>query len=54
VVGDKVQIHLGMGFEPAVLFGLVGVEVVQDYVEFFVGIFGNQLIHEIQAYVPSR
>ena len=45
--GNKVKMDIGMGFEPAVLFGLVGVEIVQDHVEFFVGISGNQLIHEI-------
>jgi hypothetical protein len=32
--------YLGMSLEPAVLFGLVGVEIVQDHVEFFSGIFG--------------
>ena len=28
--GDEVKMHIGMGFEPAVLFGLVGVEIVHD------------------------
>src|ERR1700752_3978462 len=50
---NKVKMHMGMGFEPAVLFGLVGVEIVQDHVELFAGIFGNQLIHEIQELTPT-
>src|SRR5438445_13578480 len=45
--------HLGMGFEPAVFFGLVGVEIVQHHMKFFVGIFGNQLIHEIEELTPA-
>ena len=28
VGGDEVKIHIGMGFEPAVLFRLVGVEIL--------------------------
>ena len=53
VGGDEVKMHIGIGFEPAVLFGLVGVEIVQDHVKFLVGIFGNQLIHEIQELTPA-
>ena len=44
VGGNEVKMHIGMGFEPAVLFGLVGVEIVKDHVKFLLGIFGNQLI----------
>src|SRR3974377_506213 len=51
--GNKVKTHLGMSFEPAVLFGLVSVEIVQDDVEFFVGVLGNQVIHEIQELTPT-
>ena len=53
VGGNKVKMHLGMSFEPAVLFGLVSVEIVQDDVEFFVGVLGNQVIHEIQELTPT-
>ena len=53
VSGNKVQMHIGMGFEPAVLLGLVSVEIVQDYVELLAGIVGNQLIHEIQELTPA-
>jgi hypothetical protein len=45
--------HLGMSFEPAVLFGLVSVEIVQDDVELFGGVLGNQVIHEIQELTPT-
>ena len=41
VGGNKMKMHVGMGFEPAVLFGLMSVEIVQDHVEFFAGIGGN-------------
>src|SRR5260370_2829377 len=53
VSGNKVKMHIGMGFEPAVLLGLVSVEIVQDYVELLAGIVGNQLIHEIQDLTPA-
>src|ERR1700758_4571769 len=33
--GNKVKMHIGMGFEPAVLFGLMGVKIVQNHVELF-------------------
>jgi hypothetical protein len=45
--------HLGMSFEPAVLFGLVSVEIVQNDVELFAGVLGNQVIHEIQELTPT-
>ena len=48
VGGNKMKMYVGMRFEPAVLFGLVSVEIVQGHVEFFAGIGGNQLVHEIQ------
>ena len=51
--GNKVKMHIGMGLEPAVLFRLVGIEIVQDHVELFAGIVGNQLIHEIQELTPA-
>ena len=50
---NKLKIHVGMSFEPAVLFGLVSVEIVQDDVEPFAGVCGNQVIHEIQALTPT-
>src|ERR1700746_1775049 len=51
--GNKVKMHIGMGLEPAVLFRFVGIEIVQDHVELFAGIVGNQLIHEIQELTPA-
>jgi hypothetical protein len=33
--------HIGMGFEPAVAFGFVGVEIVQNHEELFARIVGN-------------
>ena len=32
--GRKVQMHVGMAFEPAVVLGLVGIEIVEDDVNF--------------------
>ena len=53
VRGNKVKMHIGMSLEPAVLFGLVGVEIVQNHVKFLSGILGNQVIHEIQELTPT-
>ena len=38
---DKMKMHIGMGFEPAVAFGFVGVEIVQNHEELFARIVGN-------------
>src|SRR6266481_6425557 len=35
VGGNKVKMHIGMGFEPAVLFRLMGVKIVQNHVQPF-------------------
>ena len=53
VGGNKVKMHMGMGFEPAVLFRLMGVKIVQNHVQLFARIFGDQLIHEIQKLTPA-
>jgi hypothetical protein len=43
VGGNKMKMYVGVGFEPAVLFWLVSVEIVQDYVEFFAGTGTGQI-----------
>jgi hypothetical protein len=45
---NKLEIHVGMSFEPAVLFGLVSVEIVQDAVEPFAGCLA------IKSFTKSR
>jgi len=34
--------------QPAVVFGLVGIEIVQNYMDLAAGMFGNQTVHEIE------
>jgi len=33
--------------QPAVVFGLVGIEIVQDHMDLAAGMFGNHAVHEI-------
>ena len=43
-----VEVDVGMAGEPPVDFRLMGIEVVQDDVEFLIGIFGDKSVHEAQ------
>jgi hypothetical protein len=35
------KMHIGMGFEPSIAFGFVGIEIVQNHEELFFGIVGK-------------
>jgi len=50
---DEMKMDLGMGFEPAILLGLMRIEIVQHNVNLFVGIFGYQFVHEIQKFASA-
>jgi hypothetical protein len=34
--------------QPAVIFGLVGIEIVQNHMDLAAGMFGRQAVHEIE------
>jgi len=44
--------HLGMLAQPPVMFGLMGVKVVQHHVDFLPRVSGHDVIHEIQELPP--
>lgn len=48
--GDEVKPHLRMPRQPAVLLGLVGVEVIQNDVNLFVGMLRDHVIHEVEEF----
>ena len=50
----KMQMDVGMALEPAIVLGLVGIEVIENDMNFFflaVGI--NDAVHEIQEFPAS-
>ena len=50
----KVQMHVGMALEPAVVLGLVGIEIVEDDVNFlFLAVGVYDAVHEIQELPAS-
>src|ERR1700739_4646288 len=50
---NKMKMDLRMGFEPAILLGVMRIEIVQHYVNLLVRIFGHQLVHEIQKFASA-
>src|SRR5580698_7112746 len=42
------HVHLRMKLEPAVSFGLVGVEIIENHVDFLAGILRYDLVHEVE------
>jgi len=44
--GRKVQAEVGMTCQPAIMLGLVGVEVVQQHMQLSAGISRHHLVHE--------
>ena len=53
VRGLEVEVECCCASEPAVVLGLVGIEVVQTYVEFPMWVECHQLIHEPQEVPPT-
>jgi hypothetical protein len=53
----KVEMHVGMALEPAVVLGFVGIEVVEDDVNlfflFFLSVGFDDAVHEIQELPAS-
>ena len=54
VSGLKVQMHVGMALEPAVVLGLVGIEIVEDDMNLlFLSVGFDDAVHEIQELPAS-
>ena len=49
----EMETHVGMTLEPAVVFGLVGVEVVEDDMDGGVRMSGDDVVHEIGEFDAS-
>ena len=44
----KMEMDVLVPRQPAVIFGLVGIEIVQNHMDLAPGMFGNQAVHEIE------
>ena len=44
----KMEMDVLVPRQPAVVFGLVGIEIVQNHMDLPAGMIGNQAVHEIQ------
>src|SRR5271166_5211122 len=44
----EVEMHVGVTLEPAVVFGLVGVEVVEDHMDCGVRVASDDIVHEVE------
>jgi hypothetical protein len=44
----KMEMDILVPSQPAVVFGLVGIEIVQNYMDLAAGLFGNHAVHEIE------
>ena len=42
------KVHVFVSGKPAVVLRLIGVEVLEDHMDFLVGILRNELVHEMQ------
>jgi len=50
---SEVKVDVGVSGQPAIVFGLVGVQVVQDDMSLLAGIGGDGAVHEVQELDPS-
>src|ERR1700745_2989850 len=48
MVRVKMKMDVLVPRQPAVVFGLVGIEIVQNHMDLAADIFGHQTVHEIQ------
>jgi hypothetical protein len=46
-------VHIGMMFEPAVIFRLVGIEIVEDHMDGRARVVCDDLVHEIEELDPA-
>jgi len=50
--GGEVEVDSGMARQPVVVFGFVGVQVVQNDVYLLIGMEPDNLVHEVQELYP--
>src|SRR5262249_34173846 len=49
----KMEMDVLVPRQPAVVFGLVGIEIVQNHMDLAAGMIGNHAVHEIQELDPA-
>ena len=49
---DEMKMDVLVAREPAIRFGLVGVQIVQDDVQLAIGIVGDEAVHKMQKFDP--
>ena len=50
---DEVKMNVGVSRQPAVMLGLMGIEIVEDDVKFALWIERHNLVHEVQELPPA-
>src|ERR1019366_10617311 len=50
VCGRAMEMDIFVPRQPTVSFGLMGVEVLEDHVDFAVGMFGYDAVHEVEKF----
>jgi len=48
--GREVEVDIGVASEPGIVFGFVGVEVVEDNMELLIRVGGNDMVHKGQEF----
>jgi len=51
--GSVMKVDIGMPGQPAIVFRLMHIQIIQNYVQFHLGIMSNQVIHEVQEFSPA-
>src|SRR5437868_14690168 len=50
---SKVEVHIGLMFEPAITFRLEGIEIVKDHMDGRAPVVCDDLVHEIEELDPA-
>ena len=50
VGGSEMKMHIGVSFQPTVLFWLVAGKIIQNHMNFLIEMSGQYLVHELQEF----
>ena len=50
---NEVQVYVLVTGEPAIMLGLVGVQIIEDHMQLLAGVVGEHSIHEVQELHPT-
>ena len=51
--GREVEMNVGVAFEPTVILRLMGVEIVEDDMDFAASMLGDDPVHEVEELDPA-